>query len=74
MQYFLIGPDNDPVLLGEISMSETKFFMEPTFGVLQHMVDNNPELIEHVKIVTDSGKHLTIEEFLSILKSLKMIK
>ena len=36
------------------------------------MVDNKPEMLPDVKIKTDKGKTLTVEEFLTQIKGLKV--
>ena len=39
---------------------------------LMSMVDSRPELLPDVKIKTDKGKILTVEEFLTQIKGLKV--
>ena len=37
------------------------------------MIEQYPEVLEDVVIKTDTGKSLTIEEFLSVIQPLKII-
>jgi hypothetical protein len=64
MDYFLVVPEEDGILLGTQSFGW--FYPETGFDLLAEMVEKEPNLIRHIKIITDLGMVLTIEEFLRI--------
>ena len=78
MQYFILMPGdteadcvNETNLLGESSFE--KFYSGSGLKVLMKIVNNRPELLPSITIKTDKGKTLSIEEFLTDIKSLKVL-
>jgi hypothetical protein len=62
---------NEANLLGEESFMT--FWGGAGLTTLMMMVDKEPELLEHVRIKTDmSSRTLTVEEFLTAIKKLKV--
>jgi len=53
---------NDCNILGEVSFN--KFKPNEGFKVLNKIINDNPELIPEVRILDQSGKKYTIEQFL----------
>ena len=77
MQYFLLLKDDnekdahyDSNLLGDESFG--KFYSGQAFKTLTNVIENQPEELEHAKVITDTGKRLTITEFLDDIKKLKI--
>jgi hypothetical protein len=77
MQYFLMMPGdteadalNEANLLGEASFST--FWGGSGLTTLMMIVDREPELLPLIKIKADSNKTLSVEEFLSAIKNLKV--
>ena len=61
----------DSNLLGE-NTGFGVFWAGAGLKILMGMVDNKPEILPDVKIKTDKGKTLTVEEFLTQIKGLKV--
>jgi hypothetical protein len=77
MQYFILLPGdtekdalNEANLLGESSFDV--FWAGTGLKILMHMVNNEPEALMTAKIMSDSGKKLSITEFLDEIKKLKV--
>ena len=77
MQYFLMMPGDteetatyDSNLLGESSFHV--FWAGQGFKILMKMVEEDPELLEHVKIITDQRETITITEFLDTIKLMQV--
>lgn len=77
MQYYIILPRdkekdmlNEANLIGEESFGN--FWPGSGLTVLMTIVTQKPELVESVIIKTDTGKQLSIEEFLSKVNKLKV--
>jgi len=77
MQYFILLPGdtekdalNEANLLGESSFDV--FWAGTGLKILMHMVNNEPEALMAAKIMSDSGKKLSITEFLDEIKKLKV--
>ena len=77
MQYYLLlENDNekdsfyDSNLLGDESFG--KFYSGQAFKTLTRIVENQPEVLDKAKVITDSGQRLTITEFLDAIKKLKI--
>lgn len=69
--YIMLPNDNqfeltDANVLGEISFN--KFNRNDGFTVLNNIVEKHPEVLPTVKILDQTGKHYTIEEFLNIVE------
>jgi len=69
--YIMLPNDNefeltDSNILGEISFG--KFKRNDGFTVLTNIVDKHPELLTTVKILDQTGKKYTIDEFLSVVE------
>jgi hypothetical protein len=78
MQYFILLPGDTEAdcvketnILGESSFNI--FYGAKGLTALMKMIEQYPEVLEDVTIKTDTGKSLTIEEFLSTLQNLKVI-
>jgi hypothetical protein len=78
MQYFILLPGDTEAdcvketnILGESSFNT--FYGAKGLTALMKMIEQYPEVLEDVTIKTDTGKSLTIEEFLSTLQNLKVI-
>lgn len=61
----------DTNLLGEASFKT--FYAGLGLKALMKMVDRSPELLTSVTIKTDTGKTLTVEQFLTDIQTLKVI-
>ncbi len=77
MQYYIILPRdrekdmlNEANLIGEESLGN--FWPGSGLTVLMTIVTQKPELVERVTIKTETGKQLSIEEFLSKVNKLKI--
>jgi hypothetical protein len=78
MKYYILLPDDTK----ESAMFESNELGENTgFGVfwaasglvfLMNIVDTNPELLPDITIKTDKGKELSVEQFLTDIKGLKV--
>jgi len=78
MTYYIMLPGDtekdvhfDSNLLGE-NTGFGVFWAGAGLKILMGMVDNKPEMLPDVKIKTDKGKTLTVEEFLTQIKGLKV--
>ncbi len=78
MTYFIMMPGDtekevyfDSNLLGE-NTGFGIFWAGAGLKILMKMVDSNPELLPDVRIKTDKGNQLTVEEFLTEIKGLKV--
>jgi hypothetical protein len=77
MQYFILMPGdteqdalNEANLLGEASLGN--FWAGTGLKTLMRLVDQQPEILPMVKIKTEAGKDLTIEQFLTNIQKLKV--
>ena len=77
MQYYLLlKNDNekdafyDSNLLGDASFG--KFYSGQAFKTFKHIIENEPEQVENITIITDMGTKLTITEFLDEIKKLQI--
>ena len=61
----------DSNLLGE-NTGFGVFWAGSGLKVLMEMVDKNPDMLPDVSIKTDKGKTLSVEEFLTQIKGLKV--
>tara|TARA_R100000005_G_C4893677_1_gene139197 strand:- start:188 stop:433 length:246 start_codon:yes stop_codon:yes gene_type:complete len=78
MTYYVMLPGDtekevyfDSNLLGE-NTGFGVFWAGAGLKILMSMVDKQPEVLPDVKIKTDKGKTLTVEEFLTQIKGLKV--
>jgi hypothetical protein len=78
MTYYIMFPDDtekeaqfDSNLLGE-NTGFGVFWAGLGLKILMTMVDKKPELLPDVKIKTDKGNIITVEEFLTEIKGLKV--
>ena len=78
MTYYVMLPGDtekevyfDSNLLGE-NTGFGIFWAGAGLKILLKMVDSNPELLPDVRIKTDKGNQLTVEEFLTEIKGLKV--
>jgi hypothetical protein len=79
MMYYILLPDDtdDGVqystnVLGESSFKN--FWAEQGFEILERMVHKYPDTLNEVKIKDEKSKDYTVEEFLSIVEKLNLIK
>lgn len=76
MQYYILMPGDreselsDANLLGESSFDT--FWGGGGLKVLMSLVDKQPEMLPSIVIKTDTNKNITIDEFLTSLKGLKV--
>jgi len=77
MQYYLLLKGDsekdshyDSNLLGDESFGT--FYSGQAFKTLKHIIENDPEALEHARVITDMGQHYTITEFLDKIKKLKI--
>jgi hypothetical protein len=73
MTYYILLPNddekdtlNDSNILGEVSFN--KFKPNDGFKVLNKIINEAPEMLESVRILDQSGKKYSIEQFLDILE------
>jgi len=78
MTYYIMLPGDsekevyfDSNLLGE-NTGFGVFWAGSGLKVLMEMVDKNPDMLPDVSIKTDKGKTLSVEEFLTQIKGLKI--
>tara|TARA_Y100000389_G_C17395218_1_gene482140 strand:- start:117 stop:362 length:246 start_codon:yes stop_codon:yes gene_type:complete len=78
MTYYIMLPGDsekevyfDSNLLGE-NTGFGVFWAGLGLKVLMEMVDKNPDMLPDVSIKTDKGKTLSVEEFLTQIKGLKV--
>jgi len=78
MTYFIMMPGDtekevyfESNLLGE-NTGFGVFWAGAGLKILMKMVDSNPEMLPDVRIKTDKGNQLTVEEFLTEIKGLKV--
>ena len=78
MQYFLMGPGdteqdalNEANLLGEASFDH--FWAGTGLKTLMKLVDKDPEMLEHFRVVNEKGEYLSIGDFLEDIKKLKVL-
>ena len=78
MQYYLMGPGdteqdalNEANLLGEASFKH--FWAGTGLRTLMQIVEAEPEVLEVLKIVNQRGEVLTVADFLSEIKNLKVL-
>tara|TARA_R110002126_G_scaffold89526_1_gene213806 strand:- start:126 stop:362 length:237 start_codon:yes stop_codon:yes gene_type:complete len=78
MTYYLIIPEevqiNVPSVtpLGEVSFKN--FWTESGWNILNSLIEQEPELAEVITVKDQSGKLLTIEQFLTKINGLKVIQ
>ena len=61
----------DENILGEESFG--KFYIGNGFVALNNIINNEPELLENIKIKNEQGKSYTITEFLDKIQKLKIV-
>ena len=78
-QYYILLPGDteqdamlETNLLGESSFNN--FYSGRGLTALMKMIDKAPEMLEHVRIKSDKNENLSVEEFLTRLQPLKIIK
>ena len=78
MQFFLLMPGdaeedtlNEANLLGESSFDN--FWAGSGLRVLMTLVDKQPEVLETVRIISDTNKRFSIAEFLEEIANYKII-
>jgi hypothetical protein len=79
MQYYILLPGDteqdamlETNLLGESSFKT--FYAGRGLTALMKMIDSRPDMLDHINIRTDKSEYLTVEEFLTRLQPLKIIK
>lgn len=75
MTYYILLNDNDDIwdenILGEESFG--KFYVGNGYKSLTNMINNKPEILEHVKIVDEKGVSYSMEDFLETISKWKII-
>jgi hypothetical protein len=79
MQYFiLLSADSDKDCFQETNLlgetSRNSFYAGTGFRVLNTILNKHPDVVSDIRIITDTGRKHTIEEFLDIISPLKIIK
>ena len=78
MKYFIMLPGDTAK---EAQYESNEIGEDTGFGVfwaasglkaLMHMVDTQPEILPHITIKTDKGNNLSVEQFLTQIKDLKV--
>ena len=78
MKYFLMlpGDNSESVLYESNELGENTgfgvFWAGSGLKILMNMVDNKPEILPSVKIKTDKGNEISVEQFLTEIKGLKV--
>lgn len=74
--YILMEGDNpedaifDPNILGESSFDS--FYPGAGLSGLMNIVEKEPELLPTVRIIKDTGKQITVEQFLTEIQPLRI--
>lgn len=77
MTYYILLPNDsadsltEQNVLGEISFKN--FWAGSGLKALNNIVNTRPEMVAHITIRNELGKTVSIEEFLDIIKPLKII-
>jgi hypothetical protein len=79
MRYFILLPDDTEKdvdystnILGEVSFKN--FWAEHGFEILIRLVEKYPDTLEAVVIKDEKNKSYSVEEFLDVIKKLKVIR
>ena len=78
MRYYILYPgDTENSVVNDINqLGEDNgfgvFWANSGFKVLEKAVNNNDIIIEQFKLITDRGKHISVEEFLAQISKLKI--
>ena len=76
MHYYILMPGDKESELSDVnSLGEASFdvfWAERGLKILMDVVEQTPELLPIVTIITDKGKKLTVEQFLTEIQSLKI--
>ena len=79
MQYFIMlpGDTSDDAMsstniLGEESLG--KFIYDEGFKVLNNIINNHPDIAEHISIRDERGKYYEIEDFLDLVATWKIYR
>ena len=78
MQYFILLPGDSEKdtylstnLLGESSFNT--FYAEAGLKALMRIVNKRPEILPDITIMTDKNQKLTVEEFLSDIREMRVL-
>jgi hypothetical protein len=78
MNYYILFLDDTPedVIKDTNQLGEDNgfgvFWAGTGFRILQKLIDEQNDIINHVSIVTDRGKYISVEEFLDKISKLKV--
>ena len=78
MNYYILYPDDtmDDVIKDTNQLGEDNgfgvFWASTGFRILQKLINEQHDIINHLSIVTDRGKYITIEQFLDKISKLKV--
>jgi hypothetical protein len=78
MNYYILFPDDAPedVIKDTNQLGEDNgfgvFWAGTGFRILQKLIDEQNDIINHFSIVTDRGKYISVEEFLDKISKLKV--
>jgi len=77
MQYYILMPGDTEATLSEANLlgesSFSNFWAGSGLRVLMTLVDKQPEVLESVRIIGDTGRKLSIAEFLEEIANFKII-
>jgi hypothetical protein len=79
MIYYILLPEDSDTdvqystnVLGETSFKN--FWVDQGFDILERMIHKYPDALEHIKIKDEKSKEYTIDEFLTIISKLNLIR
>ena len=78
MNYYILFPDDTPedVIKDTNQLGEDNgfgvFWAGTGFRILQKLINEQHDIVNHFSIVTDRGKYISVEEFLDKISKLKV--
>ena len=78
MNYYILFPDDAPedVIKDTNQLGEDNgfgvFWAGTGFRILQKLINEQHDIVNHFSIVTDRGKYISVEEFLDNISKLKV--
>lgn len=78
MNYYILYPGdteadtiNDQNQLGDVNGFGV-FWAARGFNILQRLIQENHDVLEHIRIFDERGKKLSIEEFLHVIEKMQI--
>lgn len=78
MKYYIMYPKStqDDLIKDDHQLGDDNgfgvFWAADGFRIFKKIIDENHDIINYIKIVTERGKYLTVEEFLDAISKLKV--